>query len=217
LGDVVHACRAAADLRVRQFDKFQAGNGAKELARRFTDSLAVQQVARVLIGDASTNRNEVRREAEGGEEFGDVLCAFSKGYGRGVIGLRSDEQMVVFLERGAAAGGVGDNGVEVACSEGQEVPASQIAGNIAESSVEREGTATELSSRNDDFAAICSEDANGGFVEGSKSDVGYAPGEEGHAGTAFASGGVDFAKVVEKKASINRWENVIALGKTQDF
>src|SRR6516165_10666436 len=200
LRDVVHACRAAADLRARQFHNFQAGNGAKELAWRFTDSLAVEQVAGILIGNASTNRSERRGEAEGGEEFGDVPCASSEGYSRGVIGLGSDEQMIIFLERGAAAGGVGDDGVEVICSEGHEVPASQVAGNIAESSVQREGAATELRSRDDDFAAICSEDANGGFVEGSKSDVGYATGEESYAGTAFASGGIDFAKVVEKKA-----------------
>ena len=177
----------------------------------------MEQVARVLISNASTNRSEARRETEGGEEFGDVTCAFGENYSRGVLGLGSDEQMVVFLERGAAAGGVGDDGIEIVCREGREVLASEVAGDIPESGVDREGTATELSSRDDDFTAICGEDADGCFVEGSEHDVGYAAGEEGYAGTAFALGGVAFAQVLEKKVAINCRKNLLALGKTQDF
>lgn len=65
LGDIVDSCGAAADFRVRQFHKLQAGDGAQELARGAADFLSVEKMARVLIGDAQRQRFErLQRSAE---------------------------------------------------------------------------------------------------------------------------------------------------------
>ena len=52
LRDVVDSGGAAADFRVGQFHKFEAGDGAQELARGAADFLSVEKMAGVLIGDA---------------------------------------------------------------------------------------------------------------------------------------------------------------------
>ncbi len=51
LREVVHAGRAAADVRVRQFHKIELRNSAEEFARSFANLLPVEKMAGILIGD----------------------------------------------------------------------------------------------------------------------------------------------------------------------
>ena len=56
LRDIVDSRGAAADFGVRQFHKFEVGDGAQELARGVAYFLSVQEVAGVLIGDTDGDR-----------------------------------------------------------------------------------------------------------------------------------------------------------------
>src|SRR4051794_29563432 len=71
--DVVDAGAAAAEVREWHLTKRKAGYGPEELTRLHTDLLAVREVARVLVGDRSVERFEVRGiQFDGAEEFVDV-------------------------------------------------------------------------------------------------------------------------------------------------
>jgi hypothetical protein len=125
--------------------------------------------------------------------------------------------MVVFLERGAAAGGVGDNGVEIFVKEDGEVSSGEVARGIANAGVCGEGTATKLSLGNHDFAAVGGEYPDGGFVETGESDIGDASGEEGHAGAARACGGIGPAEAAVEKIVINARKEALAIGEAEKF
>src|SRR6267143_3481602 len=125
--------------------------------------------------------------------------------------------MMVFLERGAAAGGVGDDGVEVCAKKYGEIFSREFPGGVANAGVRRERAAAELATGDDDFAAVGGEDADSGFVELRKSDVGDASGEEGHAGSARTDGGKRPAEAAEEKIVVDTREETFALGETEKF
>src|SRR6266576_169512 len=100
--------------------------------------------------------------------------------------------MIVFLERGAAAGSVGNDGVEVFAKKYGEIFSR-------------------------DFAAVGGKDADGGFVELRKSDVGDAAGEEGDAGAARTGGGKRPAEAAEEKMVVDARQETFALGETEKF
>src|SRR5260370_17628470 len=97
--------------------------------------------------------------------------------------------MIVFLEGGTAAGGVGDDGVEVFAKKCGEIVAREFASGIANAGVGGERAAAKLIFWDDHFAAVGGEDADGGFVELRECDVGDASGEKRDAGAAGAGGG----------------------------
>src|SRR5208282_6523724 len=119
--DVVDARGTAADVRVRQFHEFNAGNGAQQLARSLADFLAVQEVAGVLIGDAQAGFLERSDEAKSGEKFGDIAHFGGEDDGGGMLRFVGGEEVIVLLERGAAARGVGEDSVELAAAKGGDV------------------------------------------------------------------------------------------------
>ena len=122
-------------------------------------------MAGILIGDAQRQRVQFCGEAERGEELGDVADVLGKGASLRVFFFVRREKMIVFLERGAAAGGIGDDGVEVFAQEDGEVFSGEVARGIANAGMRGEGAATALSRGDDHFAAVGGEDAKGGFVE----------------------------------------------------
>src|SRR6185295_3277202 len=83
-------------------------------------------------------------------------------------------ELTVFLERGAAAGGISNYRVIVAVEEGVDVAPSQLAGQVAQAGVDVEGAATTLVGRQDHFAAVVLKDADGRFVEAGKRHIGQA-------------------------------------------
>src|SRR5215472_5797610 len=56
LGNVVGSRRTAANFRVRQFHKVDIWNSTEQLTRSFANFLSMQQMAGVLIGDATGQR-----------------------------------------------------------------------------------------------------------------------------------------------------------------
>src|SRR5260370_30846565 len=101
--------------------------------------------------------------------------------------------MIVFLEGGTAAGGVGDDGVEVFAKKCGEIVAREFASGIANAGVGGERAAAKLIFWDDHFAAVGGEDADGGFVELRECDVGDASGEKRDAGAAGGGGGEPLA------------------------
>ena len=121
--DVVNAGGAAADVGMRKLDEFEAGDLFQEIARSVADFLSVEQVAGILVGDAEIERLERAQrgdDSERGEIFGDVSYLGFEREGLRILGFFFGEEVIVFLERGAAAGGVGDDGVEFFAGEGEQ-------------------------------------------------------------------------------------------------
>ncbi len=174
-------------------------------------------MAGILIGDAERERMQFGGETKGGEEFGDVASFGGQFAGLAVLFLVLREEMIVFLERGTAAGGVGDDGVEVFAKKRGEIFASEFAGGIANTCMRRERAAAKLIFWDDDFAAVGGEDADGGFVELRKSDVGDASSEEGDAGAARTGGGKSQAEAAEEKIVVDAREKTFALGEAEKF
>ena len=113
LRDVVDSGGAAADFRAGQFHKFESGDGAQKRARGFADFLTVEKMAGILIGDTQRKWFQFCGEAERGEKFGDVADFGGEFASPGKLRLVWRKEMIVFLEGGAASGGVGDDGVKV--------------------------------------------------------------------------------------------------------
>lgn len=125
--------------------------------------------------------------------------------------------MIVFLERGAAAGGVRHDGVEVSAQEDSEIFSSEIARGIADSGVGGEGPAAQLAIGHDDFATVGGEHTDGSFIEFRKGDVGDASSEEGYARAAFTGGRKSSSELAEEKGIINRREQALAFRKAEKF
>ena len=123
--------------------------------------------------------------------------------------------MVVLFERGAAAGGVGDDGIEIFAEENGEIFLREFTGSIADSGVRGEGAAAKLSFGDNDFAAVGSEHADGGFIELRESNVGDASREESDAGAARAGGGVAPAIPAVEKMVVDAREKTFALGEAE--
>ena len=87
------------------------------------------------------------------------------------------EKLFILLQRGAAPGGVGDDGIEIIAEKDVEIYARERSRNIAHARVSRERAAASLSRGNDDFAAVGRQHANRRFMQRGKTDLGDAPGE----------------------------------------
>ncbi len=159
LRDVVDSGGAAADFRARQFHKFESGDGTQKSPGGLADFLTVEKVAGILIGDAQGKRFQFCGEAERGEKFGDVADFSGEFTSRGELRLSGRKEMIVFLERGAASGGVGDDGVKVSAKEDGKIVSSEFASHIADAGVCGKRAAAKLPFGHDDFAAIGSKDA----------------------------------------------------------
>ena len=134
-----------------------------------------------------------------------------------MLSLVRRKEMIVFLEHGTAAGGVGDDGVEVFAEKCGEILSSEIAGTIANARMRSQRAAAKLVLWDDHFAAVGGEDADGGCVALRKSDVGYAAREEGNAGAARTDGRKRPAEAAKEKTVVDAREETFALGHTKKF
>ena len=125
--------------------------------------------------------------------------------------------MIVFLERGAAAAGVGNDGIELFAEKYTEIFASEFTGGIANACVRGESATTKLTIRNNHFATVGSENANGGLIELRKGDIGDASGKKGNAYAAWTRSGKGPAEAAVEKLVVNRREKTFALGKPEKF
>ena len=125
--------------------------------------------------------------------------------------------MLVFLEGGAAAGGVGDDGVVIVAEKCGEILSREIACGIANSRMRCECAAAELFLGYNHFAAVGGENAKSSFVERGKSDVGDAAGEEGDAGAARTRCGKRPAITPVKEVVVDAREESFAFGEAEKF
>jgi hypothetical protein len=174
-------------------------------------------MAGVLIRDMQWKRFQFCGEAERGEKFCNVADFCGEFTSPGKARLFRQKEVIVFLERGAASGRVGDDGVKIFPKKDGEVFSSEFAGYIADAGVGGKCAAAELSFGHDDFAAIGSEDADSGFIEPREGDVGDASGEESDAGAARAGGGVGPAVAAIEKVVVNAREEAFPFGETEKF
>ena len=124
--------------------------------------------------------------------------------------------MRVFLESGAAAGGVGDDGVERLAEECRHILAGEFASDVAFTGVGGKCAAAKLICGDDYFAAIGLQDANGGVVEFGESDLRDASGEKCDAGAARAFCGKSLSQAREEKVGIDAGEKSGALLKSEE-
>jgi hypothetical protein len=80
----------------------------------------------------------------------------------------------------------------------------------------RERPAANLAGRNNDFTSVGREDAYRGFVQARESDLGDAPGKEGHARAARTLSGKGLPKLVEEEMVIYAREKTLALSQTKE-
>ncbi len=220
LRDVVDAGGAAANVGVRQFDEFEAGNLFQEIARGVANLLSVEQVARILICDAQIERLERAQRSDDTEcrkIFRDVAHLGFEHGGLRELRLFLGEEVIVFLERGAAPGGVGDDGVEFFAGEGEEIFAGEVARGVADSGVGGERSAAHLSFGDDDFDAVGVEDANGRVVESREGDLRDATGEEGDAGALLPYSGKCATEFLEEKWRFDFGQKLLPIGETEKF
>ena len=172
-------------------------------------------MAGILVGDAQRKRLHFGGETESGEKFGDVASLGGKSAGWAVFFFVRRKKMVVFLERGAAAGGIGEDGVEIAAEKYRDIFSRKFPRRIANAGVSGQRAAAGLPLGNDDFAAVGGEHANGSFVELRKSDVGDATRKESHAGAPRTGGGKRPAMTAIEKTVVDAREELLAVGEAK--
>jgi len=125
--------------------------------------------------------------------------------------------MIVLLQRGAASRGIGEDGVELSGAKGENVLARQLAGRCAHAGMRGQRAAAELPARDNNFAAVGYEDANGSFIQLCERDIRDATGEESHTRAAGALRGKGLAEFVEKEMLIDVRQQALAIGEGEQF
>ncbi len=113
------------------------------------------------------------------------------------------EKFGVLLESGPAARGIGDNGIEVCGQKNILIRARQVASDVADTGVRRERATAYLITRDDYFAAIGLENANGGSIQLAERDLRDASRKKRNARAARPFGGKRLAKLREKEMRID--------------
>ncbi len=127
------------------------------------------------------------------------------------VGFVFREQMRIFFQRGAAACGVGDDGVEIVGVKSREVCASQIARHVADTGVRGKRAAANLFGGDDDFAAVCLQHADGGAIEFAESNLRHAAGEERDSGALLSLGRESLSQLAEEEIRVDLWQQALAV------
>ncbi len=77
--------------------------------------------------------------------------------------------------------------------------------------------AAKLPVGHDDFATIGGKDADGGFVQLRKGDIGDASSKESDASAAWTGGGERLTEAAEKKVVVDARQQTFAFGDPQEF
>src|ERR1700728_4361348 len=123
--------------------------------------------------------------------------------------------MRIFLQGGATACRVGDDGVEIVGVKRGEVCASQIARHVTDAGMRSQRAAANLFGGDDDFTAIRLQHAYGGAIEFAESNLGHAAGEERDSGALLSSGGKSFSQLAEEKMRIDLRQQALAVLQSQ--
>jgi hypothetical protein len=177
----------------------------------------MQKVAGILIRHAMAQRIKFRRKSELREEFRHVACFCRERTRLRVFWFVRRKKMIVFLERGPATRSIRDNGVEIVQPKRPEVLSRQFPRSFAESRMRGKRAAAALFSWQDDFAAVCGEHPDGGFLQLGKSDVGDAAGKESHTRAPRTYRSERRPDVAEEKFVINAREKPVAFRQAQQL
>ena len=114
-----------------------------------------------MIGDAIRLRRTFR-QIKRGEKFGYIFGQC----GEAACVLAAD-QMTIILDRGAAARGVDDHGIESLelCAERRDVGCCKCAALFGTSHMQRQCATAADAGRDDNFAAVALQDPDGGRVD----------------------------------------------------
>src|SRR5580700_10182817 len=96
--------------------------------------------------------------------------------------------MRIFFQRGAAAGGIGDDGVEIVGVKCGEICEREIAGHIADSGMCCKRATANLFGGDYHFAAVCLQHADGCAIEFAESNLSHASGEESYSSALVSLG-----------------------------
>ena len=153
LVDIVGSGRAAADFCILHLYDLEIGNLSKDASRRIGDMLGMAKMARVLVGNLDAAGWSGRcLDANLLEKDGDVLYALNEGLGLCLLGFTLEHQGV-FMEPGAAASGIGYDGIDI-FREGLKVGTSICPGGPGLADMPGEGAATLLAGGNHDLDAV---------------------------------------------------------------
>ncbi len=181
LQQVVDACGAAAERWLGDLGDFELRNLCEQMAWLLEDALRVTQVAGVVIRDAHRQRISWRNGRKLAENLCDVFALCGEGGGTGGPFGVVAEQVAVLLHRGAAAGSVDDDGIDVGGFEHGDDVAGHRGGLVFEAGVDHQGPAAGLILWRDDLAAFSGEHARGGGVDVGEEDLLDASGQHADA------------------------------------
>ena len=159
------------------------------MARRAGKTLAVHEVAGLVVGDAERHRTELLgTDARLRKEFGDVADLRPETADRFMID-QPFQQLFVFLERAAAAGAVGHDEIDVQGEEKGDVDPGETPGGFALPFGQMGRPAALDLPRRDDIETLLGEDA-GRLAGDLREDQAHrAAEEEADAAPFFAHGG----------------------------
>src|SRR5579862_6583361 len=173
-------------------------------------------MARILVCNAQRHRAERCHKAKFIEELCDVLHHGRKFLSRLMRRVAVGEKFVVFLESRPTTRRIGDDGIEACGQKDILIRPRQVASDIADTGMRCERAATDLITRDDYFAAVGLENANGGSIQLAERDLRDAARKKRDAGATRPLGGKRLAKFREKEIRIDLRHQTVAFLQAQE-
>src|SRR5690349_4623702 len=153
----------------------------------------------VLVGDANTQPARRLPQPDACQVFVHVLHARGKlaGVGR-ILGITC-KQLAVFLQRGAATGGIGNDGIVTGVHQVADIAAGQVPGLAQVSSMGLQGAATALPRGHEDVNAVAVQHADGSAIQFGGCDAGDATGQKEDPAAALAPARIERADLAKEE------------------
>jgi hypothetical protein len=159
-------------------------------------------MAGVLVGHHRVHRAHLAVQFDGSQEFGDIAHLVREPLRGALVNRVAGQQLAVFLEHGAAAGGIAEDGVEAAAAEGVDIAAGQRARVAGKAGMQMQRAAAALPGGDHHFATVALQHAHAGLMQAGERNVGDAAGEESHPVAAHAFGRECFADLRKKERRV---------------
>src|SRR5579864_9635749 len=173
-------------------------------------------MARILVRNAQRHRAERSCQTEFVEKLRNVFHLSREFLRRLMRRVAFLEEFGIFLERGSAACGIGNDGVEVRGWKNFLVRARQIASDVPDSGVRGQRATADLIARYDDFTAIGLQDANRGSIEFTERDLRNTARKKRDARAARPLGRKRLAQFREKEMRIDLRHQALAFLQAQE-
>ena len=162
MADELAAGRSATPIGLGQLDELEALNHAQQFAWLLPHALAAPQVTGIVVGHAQVQASLRSRQRDLHQDLVDVahLAAERRGPLSPLGVVR--QKLPVLLQRGAAGGAVGDDGLHLRLLEQRDVVACQFQDDLSLAIANRRHpTALDLSG-GDDLALVAGQDPDRG-------------------------------------------------------